>query len=119
MNIIFGDSVNDIPEQYTVLELDTFRTAGSDDTVTAYCLVEKLALDEFSTLEEYKKIHSDVIKYYKQRQWNYCEQALQGLMGRWHGELDTFYRDLLSRVLACKETEPGPDWDGIRIKSTS
>ena len=60
MNIIFGDSVDSIPNHYTVLELDTFRPADSNKTMTAYCLVEKLALDEFVTLEHYKQIHADV-----------------------------------------------------------
>jgi Rps23 Pro-64 3,4-dihydroxylase Tpa1-like proline 4-hydroxylase len=116
MNIIFGDSITTISENYTTLELDTFRKAGNTDTITAYCVVEKPALHEFANMESYKKIHDDVIKYYKQREWNYCEQAIQGLMGRWGGELDTFYTNLLGRVAAFKESEPPEDWDGILIK---
>jgi hypothetical protein len=116
MNIIFGDSVNNLPDHYTVLELDTFRSADSNETITTYCLVEKIGLDEFATLEQYKKIHADVIKYYKQKHWNYCEQAIQGLLGRWGGEIDTFYTDLLDRVKQYKETGVPDDWDGIRIK---
>jgi hypothetical protein len=113
MNIIFGDSVKSIPDHYTLLELDTFRADGSDERITAYCLVEKLPLDEFTTLEQYKKIHADVIKYYKQKHWDYCEQAINGLMGRWSGELDTFYTNLLSRVIHLKENPPLDDWDGV------
>ena len=116
MNIIFGDSVNTIPDQYTVLELDTFRTVDSDKTVTAYCLVEKLALNEFATMESYKKIHADLIDAYRNQHWNYCEQAIDGLMGRWGGELDSFYCDLLKRVNAYQTTDPGPDWNGILVK---
>jgi hypothetical protein len=117
MNIIFGDSIDTIPAHYTVLELDTFRTLESDKTVTAYCVVEKVGIDEFVTMEPYKKIHADVIKYYKQRQWNYCEQAIQGLMGRWGGELDSFYKNLLARIVEYKENSPPEDWDGVIIKS--
>ena len=57
MNIIFGDSTKQIPDCYTVLELDSFRNTGSDQTFTAYCLVEKMAINEFANLEAYKKIH--------------------------------------------------------------
>ena len=32
------------------------------------------------------------------------------------GELDTFYTDLLQRVIAFKQTPPAEDWDGLRIK---
>ena len=116
MNIIFGDSVNTIPDHYTVLELDTFRSVDSNKTITTYCLVEKIGLDEFVTLEQYKKIHADVIKYYKQKHWDYCEQSIQGLLGHWGGEIDTFYIDLLDRVRQYKETGVSDDWDGIRIK---
>ena len=73
MNIIFGDSVDTLPDHYIKLELDTFRTA--DNTVTAYCLVEKLAPDEFITMESYKKIHADLMDAYRKQHWNYCEQA--------------------------------------------
>ena len=116
MNIIFGDSVNALPEHYTVLELDTFRTTDGDKTFTAYCVVEKLALDEFATIESYKKIHSDLIDAYRNQHWNYCEQAIAGLMGRWSGELDTFYMDLLGRVRQHKETGVPTDWTSTIVK---
>jgi len=116
MNIIFGDSVNTIPDHYTVLELDTFRSADNNETIITYCLIEKLSLDEFVTLDQYKKIHADVIKYYKQKYWDYCEPAIQGLIGRWGGEVDTFYADLLNRVKQHKENGVPDNWDGTRIK---
>ena len=116
MNIIFGDSLKSIPDGYIVLELDTFCTPDGSKTATAYCLVEKIGLDEFTKLDAYKKIHTDLIKYYKQRQWEYCENVIQDLMGRWGGELDSFYVNLLGRVLNFKETEPSDDWNGILIR---
>jgi hypothetical protein len=85
-------------------------------TDTAYCVVEKIPLTEFTTLDAYKKIHSDLVQYYKQRQWEYCENAIEGLMGRWNGELDTFYTDLLRRVMGYKENEPPADWDGTLLR---
>lgn len=118
MNIIFGDSVNDIPDQYIVLELDTFQSTDSDNKVVAYCLVEKLALDEFATMESYKTIHADLIDAYRNQHWNYCEQAIAGLMGRWDGELDTFYSDLLTRVQQHKQNGVPPGWTATIIKST-
>lgn len=116
MHIIFGEAVREIPDSFTILELDTFREPNKNQTMTAYCVVEKVALSDFATLDAYKKIHADLIKYYKQRQWAYCEQAITGLMGKWNGELDTFYTDLLNRVCEYKTKEPDGDWDGTRIK---
>jgi len=115
MNIIFGDSVDTLPDHYIKLELDTFRTIDGDNTITAYCLIEKLALDEFVTMESYKNIHADLINAYRNQHWNYCEQAIDGLMGKWSGELDTFYTDLLVRVKQHKENSVPSDWTAVRI----
>ena len=116
MHIIFGSTIEEIPNSFTVLELDTFRMVKENRTDTAYCVVEKIPLTEFTTLDAYKKIHADLVRYYKQRQWEYCENAIEGLMGRWNGELDTFYTDLLRRVIGYKENEPPADWDGTLLR---
>jgi hypothetical protein len=116
MHIIFGSTIEEIPNSFTVLELDTFRMVKENRTDTAYCVVEKIPLTEFTTLDAYKKIHADLVRYYKQRQWEYCENAIEGLMGRWNGELDTFYTDLLRRVMGYKENEPPADWDGTLLR---
>jgi hypothetical protein len=117
MNIIFGDARKEIPDGYTVLELDTFRHAGQDQTITAYCVVEKVPLGEFATLENYRRIHEDLVKFYKNRHWDYCEHAIESLMGRWGHELDTFYSDLLKRVTEYKTNPPDESWDGTVVKS--
>ena len=116
MHIIFGSTAQEIPNSFTVLELDTFRMVKENRTDTAYCVVEKIPLTELAMLDAYKKIHADLVQYYRQRQWNYCENAIEGLMGRWNGELDTFYSDLLARVTKFKENEPAEDWDGTLLR---
>jgi len=116
MHIIFGSTSQEIPDSFTVLELDTFRMVKENRTDTAYCVVEKIPLTEFAMLDAYKKIHADLVFYYKQRQWEYCENAIEGLMGKWNGELDTFYSDLLRRVIGYKDNEPPEDWDGSLLR---
>lgn len=117
MNIIFGDAVNQVPDSFTVLELDTFYIPEVDQKIKTYALIEKIPLTEFSTAESYKKVHSDLINYYTQRHWTYCEHAIEKLMGKWNGELDTFYSDLFQRICEFKENPPPEDWDGSRVKS--
>lgn len=116
MHIIFEDAVKELPGGFTVLELDTFRTASGEKPVTAYCVIEKIPLSEFPLTEAHKKIHSDLISAYHNRHWNYCKQAIEGLMGKWSGELDTFYEDLLNRVTQNEENGVSDDWDGILVK---
>jgi hypothetical protein len=94
-----------------VLELDKFKFANGTMR-TAYAVLDGLALSDLSTLDAWKNIHNDIIRYYRQGQWNYCEHALEGIMGKWNGQLDTFYVDLLARVQAMKETVVDSDWAG-------
>lgn len=116
MNIIFGDSVKQIPDSYIVLELDSFTTTDSDQVVPTYCLVEKVALGDFSTMDAYKKIHADLIQAYRDQHWNYCEQAIQGLIGKWNSELDSFYQNLLERVQHLQQHGVPDSWDWKLVK---
>jgi hypothetical protein len=116
MNIIFGDAVKELPDNLIVLELDTFRTPDSARTETAYCVIEQLSVDEFATLQMHKKLHHDLMRYFQQQEWQYCEDAVAGLQGRWNGELDSFYADLLKRITEYKQNPPGETWNGTRIR---
>ena len=55
MHIIFGDAVKEIPDRFTVLELDTFRFKDQNKVATAYCVVEKIPLAEFSLIASNKE----------------------------------------------------------------
>ncbi len=116
MNIIFGESINTIPDSYTVLELDTFRLEDGSRSV-AYCVVEKIPLSEFDKLEAYRQVHTDLLTNYRAREWTYCEHAIEGLVGKWNGELDSFYSNLLLRVMDYRQNPPPEDWDGSLIKN--
>ena len=112
MNIIFGEALDTIPDNYVVLELDTFVLPPDNKTATSYCVVEKVALHDFPVLDSYKKVHADLIQAYRDQNWEYCDHAIKGLLGRWNGEADTFYENLLSRVQQCKASPPGDYWTG-------
>jgi hypothetical protein len=112
MNIIFGEALDTIPDNYVVLELDTFVLPPDHKTVTSYCVVEKIALQDFPVLESYKKVHADLIQAYRDQNWEYCDHAIKGLLGRWNGEVDSFYDNLFVRVQELKTNPPGPEWTG-------
>ena len=118
MNIIFGDNVAELArEKYTVLELDTFLIEGRDQTATAYAVVEKIPLQEMATLDRYQDLHQHLLTEYRKRNWEYCEDAIKHLQGRWNTELDTFYSDLYDRVQSLKTQSLADDWNGAIIKS--
>jgi hypothetical protein len=116
MHIIFGDAVKEIPNSFTVLELDTFYLTNEQKNVSAYCVVEKIPLAEFSVLEANKELHKNLIKYYRQQQWNYCEHAINALIGKWNGELDSFYSELYQRIQQLKDSNLESSWDGVLVK---
>lgn len=111
MHIIFDDAVSTLPDKFTILELDTFRVG--DKTQTAWCVVENIPLADFPTVDAYKKVHSDLMQAYRDKNWEYCESAIKGLTGRWNGELDSFYENLHSRISNYKINPPLLDWDGV------
>lgn len=113
MNIIFSDSKEDLPDNYTVLELDQFRVAGSEKVLTAFCVVENIPLGDFPVLDAYVKVHHDLMIQYRLRNWEYCLNAIKGLTGKWNGELDSFYSNLAERVNSYVELPPDETWDGV------
>jgi hypothetical protein len=119
MNIIFGDAINDIPDSFTKLELDTVEIEGTGDKHTAWAVVENIPLHEFSTLAEYRLAHENLLLEYRAKNWAFCISAINALTGRWNGELDSFYQHLRERVEGYQLNPPPPDWDGTIFKKTT
>jgi hypothetical protein len=119
MNIIFGDALETLPDNYTVLELDTFVFPPDGQQRTSYCVIEKVPLADFPLMEAYIKVHADMMKAYRDKNWDYCLHALKGLTGRWNGELDSFYSNLLQRVKNYQVKPPGDDFTGYIDKSVN
>ena len=113
MHIIFGDSVQHIPDSFTVLELDTFYIAERNEEVKTYCVLEKIPLAEFATLENFKEAHQNLLREYRLRNWDFCKQAIEVLLGHWAGELDSFYQTLEQRIDDLIKNPPGEEWTGV------
>ena len=113
MNIIFGDSVKLLGDKYTVLELDTFFVTESQQTITTYCVVEKIPLQELPTAERWSRAHHDMLREYRAKNWNFVLNALEELRGRWAGEVDSFYDIMKQRCNEYQLNDPGPEWTGL------
>ena len=120
MNIIIDPAqIDDYREKYTVLELDTIRIVPGNKEVTAYCVVETIPIIELPLTESKKDLHANLLKEYRKRNWNFCQQAIDHLMGSWNKELDSFYDDLRNRINMFTDNAPADDWDGIVEKHTA
>lgn len=118
MNIIFGtpEEIQQLESKYTALELDTFLLPGSDQPVTSWCILENISFQDMLSLDKLISIHSDLMKNYRLRNWNYCEQAIEHLSTQWNGQLNSFYSDLLMRISVLKTQDLGEDWSPIISK---
>ena len=99
MQIIWDyQAVQQLKKTHTVLELETFDVKGIP--VTTYCVVpaEKIGISGFGTLERYIELHTGFIQALKENNYKLCEDIAEHLMGQFGGELDTFYKEILSRI---------------------
>lgn len=112
MYIIFGDAVAAIPNTHTVLELDTVRRPPDNIAITAYCVIDKIPLQEFPIADANKQLHHELLQHYRAQQWDQCGQAIQTLLGKWNSELDSFYINLGQRVEQYRSSPPNETWDG-------
>jgi hypothetical protein len=100
MNIILGNEAADkLKHNYTVLELETF-TRQDQSSVTAYAVVDNIPLSELTNLTANKQLHENFIKAYNSKNYNYCLNAVDHLLGKFNGELDSFYVEIIQRIKA-------------------
>lgn len=99
MNIIFGrDNAEKLREKYTVLDLETLIV--EDNKMEVFCLVpgDKIAIQDLPQLESWTKLHDDFLQAYKDGQYAFCKECIENLKGKFGGELDSFYEEILKRI---------------------
>jgi hypothetical protein len=112
MHIIFGKSP-ELEEKYTLLELDTIRIGANGPERTAYCVVENIPLEEMPAVDTLKNLHAELMQSYQAREWNHCETVIGQLKGKWGGEMDSFYIELINRIAGLKTQILDETWTGI------
>jgi hypothetical protein len=118
MNIIFGkENLPDTPDKYTILELDTIRILPVNQLVTAYCLVDAIPILNMPKAESMKNLHENLLINYRKRDWNFCTQAIEHLVGYWGADMDSYYTSLNERIAKYTEQDPGESFDGIVEKT--
>lgn len=120
MKVIFGkQQAETISDRMTVLELDTFFQPGLNEPVTAYAVLDNtvIPLQEIPVLEKFVELHNNLMAEYRKQNWNYVEHAIEHLQGRWKGELDSFYEEMIERVKRLREIDLPNDWNGIVINN--
>jgi len=108
-----NNAIDSLRSKYLVLELDTVEFSGGK-TVRTFAVIdsEHILFQEIPVLKNLTELHGNLIKNYRLQNWNYCEQAMEQLVGSFKGNLDTFYTDLAERIAVLKDTTTSADWTG-------
>lgn len=99
MEIIFGrENATKLREKYTILDLETVDKDGT--SIEVFCLIpgDKIGLADFPTLAQWTKLHEDFLAGYAKKEYDYCRQCIEHLTGKFGGEVDTFYEEILRRI---------------------
>ena len=122
MLVVFGKETADrLKDRMTILELDTFMQPGLEEPITAYAVIEvqDIPLQDLPQLENMTLLHNTMWVEYRARRFNFCEQAMEHLRGKWEGTLDSFYEEFGTRIKELKESQLPEDWSGIIYKNVS
>ena len=102
MQLIFGrENAEKLRDRYTVLELETLEKDGV--SLEVFCLIpgEKIGIPDLPQLDNWVKLHDDFLHGYQTQQYDYCRQCIEHLMGKFGGEVDSFYQEIIKRIDAA------------------
>lgn len=94
MNVIFGkQNVDLLGPRYLAFELETFQG------VDCFCVLpfEDLIPSDRENLALYQRLHSTLVDNVRRKSYAVCRDIIPQLMGKFNGELDTFYQEILKR----------------------
>jgi hypothetical protein len=70
---------------------------------------------EINKTDEYTSLHVKFYENYQKGNFTFCEQALEHLVGKWGGEIDSYYQIMSDRISKYKQQD-NKDWDPILYK---
>ena len=100
MQIVWDpEVVKKLKRSHTVLELETIEQQDGK-MITAYCLVppDKIGSEGFALLDNYKELHEGFVRAYNNKNYTLCEEIAPHIQGKFGGELDSFYEEILNRI---------------------
>lgn len=104
MDIIFGRAnAEKLREKYTVLDLETIEKEGHSIEVFVLIPADKIGIMDLPQLEGWVKLHNDFLEGYKDKHYKFCRDCITELKGKFGGEVDTFYDEILRRINEVEE----------------
>ena len=90
----------ELANRYIVLELEPHIV--QDAVLETFCVLEseKIPLTEVTMLEHWKKLHKEFVQANKDKNGKLCRDLAEHLVGKFGGEVDSFYEIVVSRYTA-------------------
>ena len=101
MQMIFNRTLaEELANRYIVLELEPHIV--QDVVLETFCVVEgeKIPLTEVTMLEHWKKLHKEFVQANKDKNGKLCRDLAEHLVGKFGGEVDSFYEIVVGRYTA-------------------
>jgi hypothetical protein len=99
MYIIVGtDRASVLSQNHLILSLEKVSTEQTEDR--AYCVIpfEKISFSDLPIIDNLKNLHEQFVEEYEKGNYQYCRDATEYLYGKFGGELDSFYDEILKRI---------------------
>lgn len=99
MQLIFDkESATALADKYTVLELETITKDGV--TLDVFCVIsaDNINLGDLPQMEHHIKLHNHFVEALKTKDYKVCNDLYEHLMGKFGGELDSFYEEIIKRI---------------------
>lgn len=105
MHIVLTQAVADeLRQKYTVLELDSMPY--TNELIPAFCVlpVESIAM-EMTSLNTNIELHDQLVAAIKNNDCAVAKQLCHDLLGKFGGELDSFYHVVIERINSTGSTK--------------
>lgn len=103
MQIIFSRAVaKELSDKFTVLELETFDVEGQ--LLETFCVIpsDSISLAEYPTLKHSEDLHAQLVAAIKRQDYLLIAEIIPYLLGKFGGEVDSFYEVISERAQANK-----------------
>ena len=111
--LIGEDTKSELNDEFVTLELDNLAVKGKTEPVTIYTVLGTTkSLDENTAYHVEVKVHEEMMKLYKAKQFDMAIKFCEDLKRCFGGEMTEYYKMWQQRCLDCKDNVPD-DWDGV------
>jgi adenylate cyclase len=112
VKIVIGSLTNDqVKDEYYTLELDCIAVKGKKEGVNIYTVLGKK--QDVKAKSADRQLHDNMLKLYRQQEFNQAIAACKNLTGRFDGAMDHYYELWVERCEEMKNAKLPKDWDGV------